>query len=79
MIPAGTVPVLDGIVSVGEWDDALALSLAEDTPFYAKHAEGLLVFAANTAPSAQVVGTSTLSARTECGFFTPRSARSGNL
>lgn len=55
-IPAGISPTLDGVLSEGEWDDALILSLAEDTLLYEKYAEGYLFVGVKTEPGAQVVG-----------------------
>ena len=55
-IPAGTAPVLDGIVSAGEWDDALALPLADDAILHAKHADGFLYLGVKVQTGAQVVG-----------------------
>ena len=55
-IPAGAPPALDGILTEGEWDDALVLSLAEDTSLHVKHAEGFLYVGVVTNPTAQVVG-----------------------
>ena len=55
-LPAGIAPVLDGIVSEGEWDDAIVLSLADDAVLSAKHADGFLYLGVKVQTGAQVVG-----------------------
>jgi hypothetical protein len=55
-VPAGAVPALDGVLSEGEWDDALVLPLAADTSLHLKHAEGSLYVGVRAAPGAEVVG-----------------------
>lgn len=55
-VPGGIAPTLDGVLSEGEWDDALMLSLAADTSLYVKHVEGFLYVGVKTDPDAQVVG-----------------------
>jgi len=55
-MPAGTAPVLDGIVGAGEWADSLVLSLANDAFLYAKHADGSLYLGVKAQTGSQVVG-----------------------
>lgn len=55
-VPAGTAPVLDGTLREGEWDDALALPLADDAALHVKHADGFLYLGVKVQTGAQVVG-----------------------
>ncbi|TFH09328.1 MAG: hypothetical protein E4H08_05975 [Candidatus Atribacteria bacterium] len=55
-VPTGIAPILDGVLSDGEWDDALVLQLADDTFLHAKHADGFLYLGVKTDRSAEVVG-----------------------
>lgn len=59
-IPAGAAPVLDGVLSEGEWDDALILPLSDSASLYVKHAEGFLYLGVKTQTGSQVVGNITI-------------------
>ncbi len=41
-VPRGTPPVLDGVLSEGEWSDALSIQLNADEYILLKHADGYL-------------------------------------
>ncbi len=41
-VPQGTAPVLDGVLSEGEWCDALSIRLNADECLFVKHADGYL-------------------------------------
>ena len=55
-VPAGTAPVLDGVMSGNEWDDAIALPLADGVTLRAKHDESFLYLGVRAQTPSQVVG-----------------------
>jgi hypothetical protein len=55
-VHAGIAPVIDGRLEDGEWDDAVALQLAETSTLYVKHAGGFLYVAVRERTRSQVVG-----------------------
>ena len=42
LVPAGSLPTMDGTLSPGEWDDALLLPLSANFTVFLKHANGYL-------------------------------------
>lgn len=56
VVPPGAAPALDGVLSEGEWDDAVEVPLSDDSFLYAKHCAGFLYLGVRTAPDAEVVG-----------------------
>ncbi len=55
-IPTGAAPTLDGILSEGEWGDALELALADGVSLHLKHHGGFLYLGVGAARGAEVVG-----------------------
>jgi CubicO group peptidase (beta-lactamase class C family) len=55
-VPSGTVPVLDGILSGSEWDDALAVPLADGVTLRVKHDGSFLYLGVRSQTPSQLVG-----------------------
>jgi len=55
-VPSGTAPVLDGVLSGSEWDDALTVPLADGVTLRVKHDDSFLYAGIHTETPSQVVG-----------------------